>query len=375
MRTKILIDVDSIVGEKTGVGYFTERLLVNLADANKDKYHVTAYYFNFLGRKKPRNLPIQDNITYKEIRYLPKKVLSILHRLKFQLPIECLVGFGKFNLMIFPSFVSAPTIRKTPQMIVIHDMAFLDCPEYLQSGNLKYLQTFVPRSVRRASLIATVSEFTKSRVRHHYGISRKKPFVVLPSPYESREIQRSSMRKRIKNLTESSYLLFVGTLEPRKNINNLVLGFSMLPLSIRSKYKLVLAGGIGWEYEKVMKALDATKELANCIVTGYVTDHERDQLYKNAKAVVMVSHYEGFGMPILEAGHYKKPLVLSSINVFKEIAGKNAYYCDPDDPNNIAQAIQQALANKDPLLVRSVFSWEDNIKRLSPHISKIATKN
>lgn len=370
MKPKILIDINSIIGKKTGVGVFTERLLINLAKTNN--YTITAYYFNFLGKNKTmQNLPDVTNVNYKEIKHIPIKVLSVLHRLKFQIPIEFLIGFKKYNFVLFPNFVSLPSIKKTPQAVVIHDLAFLDCPQFVQPANQKYLRTFVKRSVKRASFVCTISEFTKSRIKYHYSPNKLTPVIVMPIPYFPFSTKNNNISMRIKNIVSSKYLLFVGTLEPRKNIDKLVLGFSRLPKNIKSKFQLVLAGKAGWDGQKLADAINfSQKEQSTVVTTGYVTNSEIELLYKNAGAVCLVTHYEGFGMPLLEASYFKKPIVVSSLPVFKEIAGNNAYYCNQNDVQDIARTLERVLKAKKPKLITNRYSWEENISSLEFYINK-----
>ena len=369
MRPKILIDINSMIGKKTGVGVFVERLLINLANTNN--YELTAYYFNFLGKKKVKTtLPNISNVTYKEVKFIPVKVLSALHRIKLQLPVEFLVGFKKYSFLLFPDFVSLPTVKNTPQAVIIHDLAFLDCPQYVQNANQKYLQTFVKRSVKRARFICTISEFTKSRIDYHYKPGKHKPVVVLPIPFYPNLISDSKISAQIKQLANSNYLLFVGTLEPRKNVGNLVLAFASISKSLKHKYRLVLAGKDGWDDNKLKSILRVSEKKAKIETTGYITDAEKDLLYKNAKVVCLLSHYEGFGMPILEASHYNKPVVLSSIAVFRDIAGENAYYCNQNDVQDIIKALESVLKAKKPKLITNNYSWEENISTLQVFINK-----
>lgn len=360
-RLHILIDANPLIGKKTGVGHFTLRFIEATAENNPD-IDFTGYYFNFLGRKKNLCLPRNANISYKEIRFFPSKILSLLHRVGAQLPIEFFIGSKRFDFMLFTNFVSMPSIRRIPYAVTVHDLAYLDQPNYLQQGNRNYLLRFVPRSINKASFIITISNFTKERLRQHYGSAAANKTIVLPIPYEPANTQApSSISKDVRSIIMSPYLLFVGTIEPRKNLENLVYGFSMTPKSFRKRYTLVLAGGLGWNNEKLFDAIAKTKAKANIKLIGYVSDHERDLLYKNARSICMLSHYEGFGMPALEAMQYKKPLVLSDIPVFHEIAKDYAIYCDRNNPEEIAQALIESTISRSKLPTHN-YSWKVNSK-------------
>lgn len=363
---KVLIDASPLIGKKSGVGHFTQRLLTSLSEVHEKDYQITAFYFNFLGTKKTTHLPKCKNITYKEIRFLPSKVMSILHRIGLQLPLEFFIGLNKYDCVIYPNFVSYPSIKKTQSFVAIHDLSFVDHPEYLQNTNKNFLNRFVPKSITRSSGVLTISEFTKSRIQKHYYVEKDK-ILVLPIPYEDNE-STGSVSKSIRSITKQKFFLFVGTIEPRKNIIGLINGFSRLPPEIRKEYSLVLAGAIGWKTKSTIEVIEKNKDVVNCIVTGYINDTERNYLYKNSVAVCLLSHYEGFGMPILEASHFKKPLILSSIEVFKEVAGSNAYYCDANSPKDVAHALIRSITDKTPRLVKKDYSWHKNIVALDNFI-------
>lgn len=366
----VLFEANSLVGNKSGVGTFSERLLVSMSEAHRTDYTITAYYFNFLGRKDTSQLPKRPNITYKEVRFLPTKLLSILHKAGLQLPYELFLGFKRYDFAIFPNFVAVPSLLKTVSLIVVHDLSYIDCPEFMVSGNQSYLQRFVPKSIRHSQAIIAVSNFTRNRVKETYGVPDEK-LIVLPIPYEPQQVQKEPVRNEIKELAKEKTVLFVGTLEPRKNIDNLIRGFAALPESTRDKYRLVLAGGVGWKTESVANAVNETSDLIKCTLTGYINDTERDTLYKTAEAICLVSHYEGFGMPILEASHYNRPVILSDIPVFQEIAKEGGYYCNAEDPADIARTLETVINSPHPHIVKTHYSWQENIRKLDRMIKKV----
>jgi len=372
-KIKLLIDANPLVGNKSGVGHFTERLIDSLASSPDENLSIYAYYFNFLGLKKVVGLPQPDKINYIEVTFLPSKLLSILHRFGLQLPSELFLGYRKFDFMIFPNFVAIPSLRKTPYALAVHDMSFEDCPEYLSDSNRTYLHKFVRKSIRKSSLIITISNFTKQRIAEFYRSEILSEIIVLPVPYEKNNIQGQAITT-VTNQIKRPFILYVGTIEPRKNIEGLVRGFAATPFEIRQKYDLVLAGNMGWKTEKIQEAIDQAKNDITIIQTGYVSDADRNTLYERASLVCLLSHYEGFGMPILEAMNYKQKLLLSDIQVFKEIAGPKAIYCDKDDVEDIASSITSALKKPYQKTVLPDWSWPKNSKQLLSKIRIILDK-
>jgi glycosyltransferase involved in cell wall biosynthesis len=146
---------------------------------------------------------------------------------------------------------------------------------------------------------------------------------------------------------QGKYILFVGSIEPRKNIQNLVEAYTKLPMFIKDTYSLVLAGGKGWKDEQILASIKDAQNNGNKIIqTGYITEAEKDALYKDASLFVLPSHYEGFGMPIYEAMQYKIPIVASNIPVFNEIAGDSITYFDKDSVGDIANVMEKIISSK-----------------------------
>jgi glycosyltransferase involved in cell wall biosynthesis len=144
-----------------------------------------------------------------------------------------------------------------------------------------------------------------------------------------------------------------------------------LPEKTRSNYQLVLAGGYGW---KIDNELDYIKKLndENIIITGYISDDQKNWLYKNASVFVLPSHYEGFGMPILEAMSFGTPTAVSDIAVFKEVSGNASLYFDKDNPKDISNKLDSLLNNKELQNKLSAlgnqrlkkYSWQENAKKI-----------
>lgn len=340
---KVIFDAGPLVnGQKAGVGYYTYQLIEALATNYPDEIELTGHYFNFLGRRNPRllNLP---NISYKTSVLLPGKVLSALRRFGLQLPFELLIK-SKGDIALFPNYVSLPTLLPIKKVIVIHDLCFEDFPQYLQAPNQSFLKRFVPHSVAKAAFVVTISESTKKAIQKHYHISSDS---ILITPIPPAEPQKKRVEQP-KNLNlPSKYILFMSTLEPRKNYINLVRAYPLLPERLRKEYGLVLAGGYGWQTENSAKEIKQLQDSGNkIIITGYVSEEARTYLYQNASLLAMPSHYEGFGMPILEAMSYGVPAAVSNIAVFHEVAGNAAVYFDKDDPAAIAKCIEKILESK-----------------------------
>lgn len=372
----IVFDAQPLLqNSRSGIGHFTDRLLVALA--GQENVKITAYYFNFLGLKKSIDLPCDPNISYREVRLFPLKILSLLRRVGLQLPVELFAGWSQYDFAIFPNFVALPSLRRTPYAVAIHDMCFIDHPEYMQPLNTSFLKRFTKQSAIKSSLVITISEFTKYRIEKHFGKKVSAKTLILPIPYIQPK-NKGSVRTSIKKISKKPFALYVGTLEPRKNISGLVAGFSKTPSALLRSSSLVLAGGIGWETQETLDLIRKSQSNVDIHQLGYVTNAERDYLYQKASVVCLLSHYEGFGMPILEAMHYNKPLLLSSIPVFREVAGHNATYCNPNNPNDVAIKLELFFSRTSlnpTAYSKPPYDWQDNAARLLEQINQLREKD
>ncbi len=372
-KLRLLFDAGPMFDrQKTGVGYYVASLTNSLQTYHADQLEMTGYYFNFLHRN-PHKAPRDSPINFKEIRFTPGKLLSLCRRLHFQPYLEVSIR-QKSDLVLFTNYVALPLLAHQKMALVIYDVSFLDVPEYTQAVNLAYLQRFCPPSIKRADVIITISEFTKERIAHHFP-DLKAQIVVTHIPPIDTPITTTNLTERLTKLGVNSkrYILYVGTIEPRKNLENLLEAYQKLDPKLRDSYALVLAGGRGWKDEAIMKRVaDYQSQKLNIILTGYISETEKSALYSNAACFVMASHYEGFGMPILEAMQHDVPTAVSDIPVFHEVAGEASVYFNKDDPSDIAQKLSRLLTDTAyaSKLVElgherlQSFSWQTNAEKV-----------
>ncbi len=381
MKIKILFDAGPLVnGNKTGVGRTAEGLLLALSREYPGEIELVGHYFNFFGRHK-FNLPTAPNIRYRQSRFLHQKVVNMLRRLGIWIPFELLVKErGVFHL--FPGFIGWPSLLKTPSAPFVHDITYIDYPQYVNKVAQYDLEKIMPGTVRRSSFIITNSESSKNGILSYYHLKDTPilveyiPGVGIVSPL------KNEADRHIKELgVDGPYLLFFGTIEPRKNLVGLLQAYEKLSPEIRAKYSLVLGGGKGWNDEEILSTLEGLKKSgAKIHQTGYVSDEQRAALFMNATIYLMPSHYEGFGMQCLEAMTYKTPMLLSDIPVLHEVAEESAVYCKTD-PEDIAAKITLLINDKDlrKRLVENgtkrlgLFSWQKVAKEVFDQIKKVVS--
>ena len=381
----ILIDLNPMVSQqKSGVGYYVTGLITSLSKAKPEEIAIKGYYFSFLRFTKEDIIKLKG-ITYLPIRLIPGKILSICRRMGFQ-PFIDFFKLTRADIIIYTNYVSLPTIFKHRKVVVIvYDLSFYDSPEYIQSKNLAYLTRFCPPSIKKADIIITISEFTKSRIQQHFP-DLKAPILITPIPPIGLIRSPVKENKRLDGLgiIPGKYILFLGTIEPRKNLQNLMYAYISLRKDLRETFSLVLAGGRGWKDEQIIQDIKTHQDNGFSIITpGYITDEEKAYLYQNANCFILPSHYEGFGMPLLEAMQYKVPVAVSDIEVFREVAGDAALYFIKDSPADITREISTLLTNSEvraKLIYKGLkrlnqFNWEDNAKKVLGAIEQIDTKD
>lgn len=251
--------------------------------------------------------------------------------------------------------VVAPGTR-SPTVVTIHDLSFEREPPLMGKRDRFFFRTMVPRSVRRADRVLTVSKRTRNDLVERYGLPERK-IVVTPNGVDL--VFRPGHDGRT-----DPYLLFVGALQPRKDP---LTAIEALPL-VHGELRLVLVGpdkGLRRRAEDEVhrRGLDGRVDF-----TGHVDKAELADLYRNAEALVFPSRYEGFGLPVLEAMASGTPVVAANAGAVPEVAGNAAVLVDPGDPEALAEGVARALANRERLISAGLeragrYSWTETARR------------
>jgi glycosyltransferase involved in cell wall biosynthesis len=244
-----------------------------------------------------------------------------------------------FDLVHFPNF-NVPLLYDRPFVVTIHDIVHHKISGHKKSRWLQFYayKKIIEHAAKNSKKIITVSEYSKRDIAGVFQVPHEKISVT----YEGTALPETAsplLVDKVKKyfLLEKPYLLFVGTLERKKNVVQLSRGFDVLIKKYGHDVDLVIAGKIDKHYPEIKhKALDI-KNNTRVIFTGYVEDEELVALYHGAQAFVSASLHEGFGLPGVEAMKSGLPLIVSNIEVFNEIYDNAAVYFDPNDPNDIAE--------------------------------------
>lgn len=227
-----------------------------------------------------------------------------------------------------------------PGVVTVHDLAFLLYPEHVTRKRYYYLKAMIGSSVRRARMILVPSQATGNDVAERFGISDSK-IRVTPLGVDGR--YRRSFTSCAESLDERQFILYVGTIEPRKNLPRLISASGLL--QAEQPHDLVIAGPSGWLMAEVKEAIRGYPHPERIRQPGFLDDAELARLYASAAVVAMPSLYEGFGLPVLEAMSAGAAVLTSNISSMPEVAGDAAELVDPTSVDSIAEGLKRLLTD------------------------------
>jgi glycosyltransferase involved in cell wall biosynthesis len=270
---------------------------------------------------------------------------SAISRLLFDFPKLA----GKYRLNMLHVTYNAPLFCPCPLAVTVHDVSFARYPAWFSPRDRILLGNLVPRSVKRARAVFVGAGFTRKELVSLYGLAESKIFVT-PYGLENhfRPVQDNSKLQGIRQKfrTGSNYILALGNLQPRKNIQALLKTYCELVGQGLITQNLVIAGKPGWQAEQIYREARANGLEERVILTGYVPDEDLPALYSAADLFVFPSLYEGFGFPVLEAMACGAPVLSSSSSVLPDVGGKAAAYFDPARPDALKHSLAALLKDK-----------------------------
>lgn len=341
--------------QRSGIGVYTYGLIKTLLSENtEDKFilfgFATYSTFDYLKNIEFNKYPNVELKIYKMPAKFFRTFFLLWQKLNWP-PIENLIGpvdiFHSFNWYLPP--------QKSGKVVAtVFDMTPLIFPKYHLQKTIQLDRIRLNRIRERADLVITISQNSKKDFLKFSPKSLVE--VIYPGVGEQFKGERGKGKDR--------YILSVGTLEPRKNIKNLITAY----LKSKISEKLVLAGNWGWEDSGLGDLIKTNSE--KIILIGYVPDKDLPYLYNQALCLVYPSFYEGFGIPVLEAQASGCPVITSFVSSLPEAGGKAAVYVDPNSTEDIIRAIKQIKKMRKKLIKKGYenikrFSWKKSAKKLN----------
>ncbi|NCO74005.1 MAG: glycosyltransferase family 4 protein [Cyanobacteria bacterium] len=369
---KVLLDCSSIRDYPSGVGFYTYNLIKGL----KEQENQTSFAFEIYRQPSFKhwltnnhNLPdILQDISPLKFLFLPITISNLLGKSAglfinrndaFWQNLDIIHGTDHY---VFPF----PYGKK---VMTIHDLTFLKFPFYSN----KIVKTYTKRikkCLQWTDLIITFSENTKQDIMDYFGVKSDQIAITSEASRYNINYLKDKNIEEIKSKIDydfqQPFILFVSTIEPRKNIINLVKAFNLIKEKYAVNHHLILIGQKGWEYEKIFAEIENSNFREKIHYLGYLSDETVAVFYSLADAFVYPSLYEGFGLPILEAMTLGTPVITSNTSCLPEVAQNAAMYINPDDYESIATTIYEVISQPDlqkDLIIRGknrakLYSWE-----------------
>lgn len=344
------------VKNRMGSGVYAANLLHEFSKSKKHQFVI------YLKEKPLEDLP-HESSNFKYKIFGPKRLWT-----RFALPIK--LAFGPKIDIFFTLGHYGPHFSRAPYAITIFDLSYLHYPALFNKSDLYQLVNWSKHSVINSKHIFTISQSSKKDIVKNYNVNPAKVTVTYPG-YDTKRFKPQPNAKieatKKKYEIQGNYIIFVGTLQPRKNIERLIIALSNLIQDTRYRIQdtqLVIVGKKGWLYEPIFEKVQKLKLKDQVIFTNYVPDVDLSALISGAKVYVLPSLWEGFGIPVIEAQACGVPVVVSNVSSLPEIVGEGAILINPESVDSIATGLQKVLTNPKTRsdLVAKGFK---NIKRFS----------
>ncbi len=348
MGIKLLVDIQPLLRRRTGVGNYIFYLLRELlVDARvEDVVGVSGWRFYQRDELKQLLLPAtlagerggKGKFGVAVLRRIPylRQIRGAVQALRLKL------AWGRYHDYVFwGGNYYLPPLKRLKSIVTVHDLSHLHYPEFHPADRVRFLQTYLPGVIARASAVTVVSEATRADVYASLGNLITLPPVFVVTPAAAGDVGGNAVREKYQ--LPAQFILSVGTLEPRKNVARLLEAYKQLDPALQAAWPLLLVGDKGWLTEELVITLEQKSAIR---WLGYVPDEDMPGLYQAAGVFVYVSLFEGFGMPVLEAMVNGVPVLTSNASSMPEVAGNAALLTDPLSVDAIADSLRNLLQNR-----------------------------
>ncbi len=370
----MLIGIDgneANVTKRVGVGKYAFELLQQFSKAPSSKLQFLIY----LKDRPLEDLP-KENDFWKYKIVGPKKFWT-----QIGLPLNLYLDKPRPDVFFTPTHY-APRFCPCPSVISIMDLSFLHFPKMFKVSDLYQLKNWTAYSVKKAARIFTISKASKDDIIKYYHVSEERVVVTYPGTDE-KVVSMQDIREKYG--LKGDYILSVGTLQPRKNFVKLIEAFSKIKQSSNGtieQCQLVIVGKKGWLYEEILEAPKKFGVEDKVKFLDFVPDEDLPSLYQNAQCFVLVSLYEGFGIPALDAMKYGCPVIVSNVSSLPEVVGEAGILVDPDNAEKIAEGLLRVLRlpdeERETMIKKGFeqakkFSWEKCAQETLEVLKDVAT--
>lgn len=364
---RILVDIRHLVHPNpSGVGEYTIQILRALFRIDNTHEYTLLSSGNTLPNFGALGL---DTTRFDHVHIrVPNKLLNARMSMLSKPTLDTFVD-APINLIFLPNLNIAPLPEQTPSVLMVHDLSWKLFPEFYSKKMLAWHKATKPAQLFNSITHALTPSSCTARDLRAFAPQLKNSISVIPHGIDAQYSHRMQardhgVRSRLK--LPKNFILFVGTLEPRKNILAILDGLQCYRKKSREDLHLVLAGKWGWKSRAVKKRLFKRDTKHWVHELGYVKKTDLPALYRSAKAFVWPSIYEGFGLPVLEAMKCGTPVITTHTSSLPELTGRSAIHVDPYNSQDVTTALEQLLSSqsltdklqKDGVERAAIFSWE-----------------
>jgi glycosyltransferase involved in cell wall biosynthesis len=359
VKIKLGVDFSPFTGPLTGIGFYTRKMLEAL---NPEDISITGFSSKLL---EMASYATQFKIELPPLftKNLPSSLWAPLWR---QLLLAKQIQQTKMNVFWSPRHVLPWTkIPHIPYLLTINDLVWKVCPQTMDKKNYYHEKLLVPHSVKNAAAIICISETTKQDLMRFLNVSENKIHVSYLAPIHTALIQPFPSTYNALH-GNKSFILALGTQEPRKNHRRLIEAYAKLPSTLQQEFKLIIVGKKGWGNTNLTTLVDELNLKSSIFIYDYLSEDIVSYLLQQATCLAFPSLYEGFGLPLVEAMAMGTAVITSNIGAMAEITQDAAILIDPYNVDNIAEGLQTVLQNnslrknlKEKGLQRAKsFSWQ-----------------
>jgi glycosyltransferase involved in cell wall biosynthesis len=372
----IAINTRFLMPQLEGIGWFTHEVVKRWVEWHPE--HEFIFIFDRPYDKK--FLFDAPNVT--AVSTFPPARHPVLFYLWYEWSIPRILKKYKADVFVSPDgFLSLST--KIPTLMVLHDIAWRHFDKHVYWSAMKFYNYYVPKYADFANRIATVSEFSKKDIVKQFGVQANKIDVVYNGSLDKYKPLSDEKKHKIKaDYSEGQdYFLYVGSINPRKNVPNLLLAFEEFKKRSKSPMKLLLAGRAMRDDEQEGKIRNASAFKEDIILLGYVDNDLLPKIVASAFSLTYVSLFEGFGIPLVEAMYCNVPCITSNCSSMPEVAGDAGLLADPESVEDICSKMMKLFSEPDlrDLLIekgkvqRQKFSWDLTASKMWNSLEKTLT--
>lgn len=369
---KIGLITDNIDKESAGVGSYARNLTNSLLKIDKESEYIFIHnrYNDFYKDKNQIIIKSINNPLFNAIRKFISFPIIFMNK--------------NFDLIhdtyhFFPYLIN----KRIKKIVTIHDITPILNFEKHRIVSVLGHRLLLNKVLNKVNKIITVSKSTKKDIVKNFNISPKKITVTLLAADKKYRLLSNQIVNKVRKKYKLNfpYILYVGTLEPRKNIPNLLKAYSKIKDKL--SHKLVITGKKGWKYKEIFETIDNLKLEKDVLFTGYVPEEDLPALYNGAELFVFPSFYEGFGLPPLEAMQCGCPVITSNTSSLPEVVGNAGIMVDPNNIDELARQMQRVLTDKkqrqsmikEGLKQAKKFSWEKCARETLKVYKEVLKKN